>query len=63
MDLFVNTRRGLMHSDIGQVLDEIKSKGIEDNTLVIFTNDNGGARLAGPNGPYRGYKRHYHQKK
>ncbi|MBU2886366.1 sulfatase-like hydrolase/transferase [Gilvimarinus agarilyticus] len=26
----------------GKILDELKSLGIEDNTLVVFTNDNGG---------------------
>src|SRR3546814_14595926 len=38
---------------------ELKRAGIDDNTLVIFTSDNGGAwynGIAGLNAPYRGWK-------
>ncbi|MFN7939623.1 MAG: arylsulfatase [Bryobacteraceae bacterium] len=45
---------------IGQVLQTIRDKGIEKNTLVLFTNDNGGTRLTS-NGPYRGGKSAYHE--
>lgn len=31
-----------MDRAIGQVLDKLKELGIDDNTLVVFTNDNGG---------------------
>lgn len=44
---------------IGQVLDALESNGIADNTLVIFTSDNGGASYVGLpdlNKPYRGWK-------
>lgn len=44
---------------IGDVMKELKAQGIDDNTLVIFTSDNGGAWYAGINGlnaPYRGWK-------
>jgi arylsulfatase A-like enzyme len=41
----------------GQILDAIKAGGIEDNTLVIFTSDNGGEAThpwEGANGPWAG---------
>ena len=41
----------------GQILDAIKEAGIEDNTLVIFTSDNGPEATdpwQGANGPWRG---------
>ena len=51
---------------VGRVLSAIRENGIEDNTLVIFTSDNGFAPYAGakqleqqghfPSGPLRGYK-------
>ena len=50
----------------GQILDSLEQHGVADNTLVIFTSDNGFAHYAGgtqleaqghyPSGPYRGYK-------
>jgi len=51
---------------VGRVLEAIKAAGIEDNTLVVFTSDNGCAPYIGakelesrghfPSGPLRGYK-------
>ncbi len=44
---------------IGDVLQKLKSTGLDDNTLVIFTSDNGGAWYTGIpdlNKPYRGWK-------
>jgi arylsulfatase A-like enzyme len=44
---------------IGDVLQKLKSSGLEENTLVIFTSDNGGAWYTGIpdlNKPYRGWK-------
>ena len=41
----------------GQILDAIKAAGIEDNTLVVFTSDNGGEGThpwQGANGPWAG---------
>lgn len=38
---------------IGRVLDELKKMGIQDNTLVIFTSDNGGWSGATDNRPLR----------
>lgn len=51
---------------VGRVLDALKSSGVSENTLVIFTSDNGCAPYIGaadlekrghfPSGPLRGYK-------
>lgn len=44
---------------VGDVLDKLKATGLDSNTLVIFTSDNGGAWYAGIpdlNAPYRGWK-------
>jgi len=44
---------------IGQVLEALEANGLADNTLVIFTSDNGGAGYVGLpdlNKPYRGWK-------
>ena len=44
---------------IGDVLQKLKDTGLDENTLVIFTSDNGGAWYTGikdHNTPYRGYK-------
>ncbi len=45
---------------IGQVLEALEREGLRDDTLVMFTNDNGGIRLTS-NGPYRGFKSNYHE--
>ncbi|MEO6215430.1 MAG: sulfatase-like hydrolase/transferase [Sphingomonas sp.] len=44
---------------VGRVTAELKAQGLDNNTLVIFTSDNGGAHyigLTGINRPYRGWK-------
>ena len=44
---------------VGVVLDALKANGLEDDTLVIFTSDNGGAGYIGLpdiNQPFRGWK-------
>ncbi len=53
-----------MDADIGRLLDHLKSLGIDDNTLVFFSSDNGPHNEAGhdlkrfqPSGPLRGIKR------
>ncbi|MFL6751694.1 MAG: sulfatase-like hydrolase/transferase [Sphingomicrobium sp.] len=44
---------------VGEVMAALKAQGLDDNTLVVFTSDNGGAwyaGLPGINKPYRGWK-------
>lgn len=44
---------------VGRVLQALKDSGLDDNTIVIFTSDNGGAGyvgLADLNKPFRGWK-------
>jgi uncharacterized sulfatase len=44
---------------VGQVLEALKRNGLEENTLVLFTSDNGGAGYVGLpdiNSPLRGWK-------
>jgi arylsulfatase A-like enzyme len=44
---------------VGRVMAELKAQGLDQNTLVIFTSDNGGAHYIGLpdiNRPYRGWK-------
>jgi arylsulfatase A-like enzyme len=40
---------------IGRMLAALEQKGVLDNTIVVFANDNGGPRRLS-NGPYRGFK-------
>jgi arylsulfatase len=63
-----STERGGVYADlmgemdfhVGQVLDAIKEAGIDDNTIMIFTSDNGtlnstgSSAGGGSNGPWRG---------
>jgi len=44
-----------MDAGIGRVLDALKASGLERNTLVIFTSDNGGERFS-YHWPFRGQK-------
>jgi len=55
---------GQLDSDVGKVLNLLKELGLEENTLVIFSSDNGPHREGGhdpdffdSNGPLRGIKR------
>jgi arylsulfatase A-like enzyme len=44
---------------VGRVLDALRAEGLEENTLVFFTSDNGGANYVGLselNKPFRGWK-------
>jgi arylsulfatase A-like enzyme len=41
-----------MDAAVGRVLDALDRNGLTKNTLVVFTNDNGGERLS-DNGPFR----------
>jgi len=53
-----------MDRDVGRILDALKEKGLDENTLVFFTSDNGPHREGGADpdffqsyGPLRGIKR------
>lgn len=49
---------------IGDVMDKLKEQGLDENTLVIFTSDNGGAwylGIDGLNAPYRGWKASFYE--
>ena len=48
-----------MDDAIGQVMDALERRGVLEETLVMFLNDNGGESEAGGNSPYRGLKRSY----
>ncbi len=42
---------------VGRVLDALKEKGLDENTIIVFLSDNGGAKNnASDNGPLRGAK-------
>ena len=48
-----------LDNDIGLVLQHLKDMGEDDNTIVVFTSDNGGADYIGLpeiNKPFRGWK-------
>nr|WP_310525373.1 arylsulfatase [Polymorphobacter sp.] len=48
-----------MDSYVGQILDQLKALGVEDNTIVIFSTDNGAASNSWPDGgnqPFKGQK-------
>lgn len=45
--------------NIGRMMSELKAQGLDDNTIVIFTSDNGGTHVIGLpdiNKPFRGWK-------
>ncbi len=50
-----------LDKDVGIILDKLKELGIDENTLVIFTSDNGGdspgSFYTESNQPFRGHKR------
>lgn len=45
-----------MDDVIGRVMSRLRERGMEENTLVFFFSDNGGAGNAAQNGPLRGTK-------
>ena len=49
-----------LDTGVGRVLDALRSSGLEKNTLVIFTSDNGGERFSF-NWPFRGEKMDLHE--
>ncbi|PQJ28344.1 sulfatase [Rubritalea profundi] len=50
-----------LDQNIGRVLDALESNGITDNTLVIFTSDNGGVNVSSLQWPLRGGKGMYYE--
>lgn len=46
---------GVMDENIGKVLDALEETGLANNSIVIFTNDNGGERFS-DNWPFTGIK-------
>jgi len=51
-----------MDAGIGRVLDVLDQKGLAQNTLVVFTSDNGGLLNTGAvNGPWRSGKTHMYE--
>ncbi len=49
---------------VGKILATLRANGLEENTLVVFTSDNGGAHYIGLpdiNRPYRGWKATFFQ--
>lgn len=54
----------LLDDQVGEIVSKIKKLGLEKNTIIIFTSDNGPHKEGGAdpdyfnsNGPFRGYKR------
>jgi len=46
-----------LDENVGKILDQLESQGVAQNTLVVFTNDNGGQTQSGAiNQPLRGRK-------
>lgn len=44
---------------VGRILDKVEEQGLSDNTIIVFSSDNGGAGYIGLpeiNAPYRGWK-------
>ncbi|TWT99277.1 Arylsulfatase [Botrimarina colliarenosi] len=57
-----------LDGDVGRLVDLLNELGIAENTLVVFTSDNGPHREGGhrptffnSNGPYRGFKRDHYE--
>ncbi len=51
-----------MDEGIGQIVQTLEKSGIAENTLVLFTSDNGGLLNSGANdGPYRSGKTHMYE--
>lgn len=49
-----------MDENVGRILNTLSSEGLADNTLIIFTSDNGGYRMSSFPSPLRGGKGSYY---
>ena len=47
-----------MDENVGRVLEWLDEKELRENTIIVFTSDNGGLHLATSNQPLRSYKGH-----
>lgn len=58
LDWATQYRALITHLDdaVGEIVSHVKQMGQEENTLVLFTSDNGGSGAASSNGPLRGGK-------
>lgn len=63
IDVMANTQRTYaamvdsLDQAVGRILDALEAEGVADNTIVLFTSDNGGFESFGAdNGPWRGGK-------
>ena len=45
-----------MDRNVGRIMDTLKQQGVDDNTIILFTSDNGGLRGVTSNYPYRAGK-------
>jgi arylsulfatase A-like enzyme len=45
-----------LDTEVGRILQALENQGVVNNTLIIFTSDNGGAKFLGRNLPLRGEK-------
>ena len=59
-DLLYRSMVSRLDYSVGRVLNRLKELGIEKNTLVIFSSDNGPAYQGSP-GPYKGRKVDFHE--
>ena len=50
-----------MDESVGQILETVRKKGIEENTLIIFTNDNGGIYNLSKQWPLRAGKGSFYE--
>ncbi|MGB7394209.1 MAG: sulfatase [Pricia sp.] len=50
-----------MDENVGKLLDKIKASGLEENTFVLFTSDNGGIREVSEQNPLRAGKGSYYE--
>jgi len=50
-----------MDENVGRLLNKIKSLGLDENTIIVFTSDNGGKNSVTSNAPLRGAKHNLYE--